>query len=146
MQEKHPAAADDERTTPSPEENANWFSKAVFSWTFDLLKVSFSCQPPRQPSYSIYPKQEYTLTQHTHSTATDILSSPKTSQTYIQHMRHGASLQTSKLPSTRTIQPGRKIRYGALSTRPSNGSSGSADYVVAQQIAYWCWSPLSLVS
>jgi len=39
MQEKNPAAVDDERTTPSPEENANWISKAVFGWTFDLLKV-----------------------------------------------------------------------------------------------------------
>jgi hypothetical protein len=146
MQEKHPAAADDERTTPSPEENANWFSKAVFSWTFDLLKVSFSCQPPRQPSYSIYPKQEYTLTQHTHSTATDILSSPKTSQTYIQHMRRVALLQTSKPPSTRTIQPGRRTHCGPLSTRPSNGTSGSADYVVARQIACWFWCPSSLAS
>jgi hypothetical protein len=41
MHEK-PQAADDERTTPSPEQSANWISKAVFQWTFDLLKVSFS--------------------------------------------------------------------------------------------------------
>lgn len=146
MQEKHHAAADEERTTPSPEQNANWFSKAVFGWTFDLLKVSFSCQLPRQPSYSVYPKKECMLTQYTHSTATDILSSPKTSQTYIQHMRHVVLLQTSKPPSTRTIQPGKKIRYGALSTRPSNGNSGWVDYVGARRIVCWFWCLSSLVS
>ena len=39
MKEKEHSADDERTTSPSPEKNANSISKAVFQWTFDLLKV-----------------------------------------------------------------------------------------------------------
>jgi hypothetical protein len=84
------------------------------------------------------------LKQHVDSAVSGILSNLKTSQTSIQDMRRVASLLTSKPLSAQDMQLDKIIHYGALYTRLSNRSSGSADYVVARQIASWFWCPSSL--
>lgn len=140
MQEKH-RPVDDERATPLPQQDSNWFSKAVFHWTFDLLKVH------KLPSSTPTPMDiMLSNAKHIHSAVSGSLSNPKTSQAYIPHTRLVALLRMFKPPSSRTMQSGRRVRCGLLSTPPSNGSSGSVEHVVARQTVCWFWCRSSLAT